>query len=474
MEIKVISPLTGRRRSSRYQQGSEIRPSAVMAVVDENWQTMRSSIKERVMFLLNKDILSDVKFVVPSGESESKKVISAHKFVLAISSPVFFAMFYGKMAETTDSIELPDCDYESLLELFRFMYTDEANLSGNNVIQVSYLAKKYMVPSLVGKCAEYLRDSLDASNLFSVVADARKFEDNDLEDVCWEMIEKQTKEALRSDEFVTVERSVVESVVTRERLSVTEMELFKAVDRWATKESERQGKTPGDAKRKILGEEIVKAIRFPLMTEKDFISVVPDCSILTTTEIIDIIKHYNDVLTTPLQFSSARRVNPDTTIYHCRRFEDLPLKAPTVSSWWYKAPKKDRICFTVNKPIQLLGIQHFGSERGLYEVSAKVKDITDGSSVVRKSGSYTSKEHQTDQCYYGFDVLFDQPVYLEQNKRYEIVSLITGPHSWFGKEGKASVECGEVVFSLSDSDAAEPHRTFVSQGQFPALLFRKA
>ena len=36
------------------------------------------------------------------------KVIPAHKFVLAISSPVFFAMFYGQMMETKDSIELPD------------------------------------------------------------------------------------------------------------------------------------------------------------------------------------------------------------------------------------------------------------------------------------------------------------------------------------------------------------------------------
>ena len=139
------------------------------------------------MFLLNKEILSDVKFVVPLsiGESESKKGISAHKFVLTISSPVFYAMFYGEMAETTDSIELPDCDYESLLELFRCMYTDEVNLSGNNVIQVAYLAKKYMVPALVEKCAAYLRDRLDASKLFCVLADAQKFQDEDMEDVCW-------------------------------------------------------------------------------------------------------------------------------------------------------------------------------------------------------------------------------------------------------------------------------------------------
>ena len=71
--------------------------------------------------------------------------------MLAINNPVFFAMFYGQMAETKDSIELPDCKYESVLELFRFMYSDKVNLSGSNVTLVLYLGKKYLVPSLVEK-----------------------------------------------------------------------------------------------------------------------------------------------------------------------------------------------------------------------------------------------------------------------------------------------------------------------------------
>ena len=105
---------------------------------EENWQTKLSSIAERTKFIFNSELLSDVKFVVAlsTDESESKKVIPAHKFVLALSSPVFFAMFYGQMADTKDSIELPDCEYESLLELFRFLYSDEVNLSGSNVMQV--------------------------------------------------------------------------------------------------------------------------------------------------------------------------------------------------------------------------------------------------------------------------------------------------------------------------------------------------
>ena len=40
-----------------------------------------------------------------------------------------------------------------------------------------------------------------------------------LEDRCWEVIEENTEEAVTSDDFVTLERSLIESVVKRERLT---------------------------------------------------------------------------------------------------------------------------------------------------------------------------------------------------------------------------------------------------------------
>ena len=169
-----------------------------MATLDDNWQTKRPTISERTKFIFNNELLSDVKFVVPASHNESKrrksqKCIPAHKFILAISSPVFYAMFYGEMAETSGTVQLPDCDYESLLEFFRFLYSDEVNLSGSNVMQVLYLAKKYLVPSLADKCTKYLQEHLVASNVFSVLPQAQKFEDKDLEERCWEVIETHTE-----------------------------------------------------------------------------------------------------------------------------------------------------------------------------------------------------------------------------------------------------------------------------------------
>ena len=443
-----------------------------MATLDDNWQTKRSTISERTKFIFSNELLSDVKFVVPASHNESEnrksqKCIPAHEFILAISSPVFYAMFYGEMAETSGTIQLPDCDYESLLELFRFLYSDEVNLSGSNVMQVLYLAKKYLVPSLADNCTEYLQEHLAASNVFSVLPQAQKFEDKDLEERCWEVIETQTENALTSEEFVTLERSVVESVVKRERLNVKEVDLLKAVDHWATKEVERQGLTPdGVVKRRILGEQTVKAIRFPVMSQKQFASVL-DCDILTKEEIVLMMKHYSGFgLESSLPFMNAIRVGLLHRVY---RFEKLG-DTSDYSAWGYSG-EPDAINLTVSRPVMLHGVQHFGSEGGKYTVSLEVKtnDKAIGGSLVRQTGMYSSEKDETNG-YYGFDVMFDHSVSLERGKTYEIVSLIKGPPSWRVIRGKYTDEVEGIQFSFSKSSASS-NGTHASSGQFPAFIF---
>ncbi|CAH3197589.1 unnamed protein product [Porites evermanni] len=443
-----------------------------MATLDDNWQTKRPTISERTKFIFNNELLSDVKFVVPASHNESEsrksqKCIPAHKFILAISSPVFFAMFYGEMAETSGTIQLPDCDYESLFELFRFLYSNEVNLSGSNVMQVLYLAKKYLVPSLAVKCSEYLQEHLEASNVFSVLPQTQKFEDKDLEERCWDVIETHTENALTSEEFVTLERSVVEAVVKRERLNVKEVDLFKAVDRWATKEVERQRLTPdGVVKRRILGEEIVKAIRFPVMSQKEFASVVVDCDILTRKEIGLMMKHYSGFgLDSSLPFMNSIRVSLLHRVY---RFE----KPGGISDRpWNYFGKSDAINLTVSKPVILHGVQHFGSAGGKYTVSLEVvtKDGAIGVSLLKLTGRYSSEKDETND-YYGFDVMFDVPVSLERGKIYEIVSHIEGPSSWHVINGKYTDEVEGIKFSFSNSKISK-NATDASRGQFPALIF---
>jgi len=407
-----------------------------------------------------------------NGESESKQVIPAHKFVLSISSPVFEAMFYGELAETRGAIQLPDCEYDSLFELFRYMYSDEVNLSGSNVMGVLYLAKKYMVPSLVDKCTEYLQDNLDASNVFSILPQAQNFEEQNLVDQCWELIDKETEEAVKSDGFATIERSLLEVVVERDTLNIPEIELFKAVNLWATKTCQEQGlSADGSKKRRILGERIVKGIRFPVMTQHEFASVVLDCKILTQDEAFNLFKYFNSVPDTPVGFPETKRNGLKELFERCCRFGSVDH---TDSGYHYSPGKKDVLRFEVNKDISLLGVTLCGSKNCEYTVSIQIKRLfgTEYRDLCSQTGTFSSAYIESDiVSYYGFNVFFDSPVDIKKDVKHRLEAYISGDaNSCFGQNGERTVVCSGVRFYFKNS-LDSTNGTKVERGQFPGLLF---
>lgn len=446
----------------------------------ENWQTTGRTIRDRCEFLFNKDILSDVKFViqVASDISESKKskqVISAHKFVLSISSPVFYTMFYGELPETRDFVELPDCGYDSLLEFFRYIYSDKVNLNGNNVMQLLYLSKKYMVPSLADECTEFLKSQLYPSNVFSVLPIAELHKEEKLAEHCWMLIDRQSKVALESDEFETIDRSLLQAVVERDSLNITEVKLFDAVDRWATKECEKQGlPTEGQVKRRVLGEQIIKAIRFPVMGQTEFTSVVANRGILTEEETGILDQYFNSTLNQPVGFSDAKRSSSsrvEGTLLRCRRFRDYDNSG----TWTYNG-QTDSILFEVDRIVSLHGVCFFGMDSKDYSVSLELEEVKNkkGHSVLKQSGNFTS-EPQLDG-YEGFEFFFDTPVELNsaEDTKYRLKALISGPRSRRGATRYPSTGCAGVRFTFLKDDAnIETNGTNAFRGQFPEFLFTR-
>ena len=441
--------------------------SLLDTVNNEFWQsTARSTLSERCKFIFNLELLSDVTFVVQDTQGGSeRKSIPAHKFVLAISSPVFYAMFYGELAETKDSVEISDCDYESLLELFRFIYNDKANLTPDNVMQVMYLAKKYMLPSLADKCSAYLQENLSSSNVFHVLKDAQKYEEKDPLDHCWNVIEKETEDAVKSDDFVTIERPVLEELIENDSLNIREVELFKAVDRWAGKECEKQGLPPeGSVKRGILGERIVKKIDFTKMEEKEFVSVVLDSAILTKEELSSLMRHFSSLHDATVGRSETNRTG----------YQNLFFRFTSLNNGWdyHSEYHPDRIGFKVDKSIKLHAVRLFGSENEEYSVTLKVCDHEEYkpvSCVATKTGNFLSKLVQTERGdYQGFEIEFEPPIPLKVNTTYEIDANITGPPSLYGQGGLSSVEHSGVTFSFGGYTMSH---TSVERGQFSEFIF---
>ena len=114
------------------------------------------------------------------------------------------------------------------------------------------------------------------------------------------------------------------------------------------------------------------------------------------------------------------------------------------------------------------GVQYFGSEGGAYTVTIVVFDSRENASLAEQTRTYTSKKNETYR-YFRFNVLFDSPVYLKENKNYLLVSTIWGPNSWYGKEGRESVDSAGVRFTFLGKQS--PGGTNKEQGQFPTFLF---
>ena len=74
-----------------------------------NWQATKMTVKERLSFLFNNYILSDVTFVV--GREVYQQRIPAHRFVLSVGSAVFDAMFNRHSSKAGTSAIGKTCSY---------------------------------------------------------------------------------------------------------------------------------------------------------------------------------------------------------------------------------------------------------------------------------------------------------------------------------------------------------------------------
>ena len=326
---------------------------------------------------------------------------------------------------------------------------------------------KYIMPSLADKCTEYLQTNLNPSNVSSILPTAEKYEEKELVERCWKVIDRQTEAAVKSDGFATIERSLFEALVARDTLGVREVDLFEAVDSWAAKHCQEQGlSTDGETKRKILGELIIKSIRFPVMRKhEEFAAVVIDAKILTPGEIATIFKFFSSTLASPVAFPETKRSGISGDVQRCRRFQSVE------SGVWNSSVNKGRLDFTVNKDIILHGLCLCGSENKGYNVTLVIKNTNNNSRLSSKSGTFFSKLLQYKSGYYqGFEVLFDPPVNLKKNTKYQIEALISGPASGKGESGSSIVACDGVTFTFSQCSSRSINGTSSEGGQFPEFL----
>lgn len=123
----------------------------------------------------------NVRFVLKNGNKTMK--IPAHKELLAVSSPVFNAMFNGKLKEKGD-LKIVDASYEAFKEFLQFFYKNKVKLTMGNIVEVLNLVHKYDIAVGSKLVEDFLIEHLTADQILWGLHLAEKYQLKNLEDHC--------------------------------------------------------------------------------------------------------------------------------------------------------------------------------------------------------------------------------------------------------------------------------------------------
>ncbi|XP_067099051.1 BTB/POZ domain-containing protein 6-B-like isoform X1 [Osmerus mordax] len=423
-----------------------------------SWQSSHPTLRERNALMFNNELMADVHFIVgPLGESER---LPAHKYVLAVGSSVFCAMFYGDLAEGESEIHIPDVEPAAFLILLKYMYSDEIDLEADTVLATLYAAKKYIVPALAKACVTFLETSLEARNACVLLSQSRLFEEPDLTQRCWEVIDAQAELALGSEGFCEIDLQTLEIILQRETLNTKEVVVFEAVKNWASSECKRQGLgATSSNKRAVLGKALY-LVRIPTMTLEEFADGAAQSDVLTLEETHDVFLWYTAANKPKLDFPLPQRKG--LVPQKCHRFQSSAYRS---NQWRYRG-RCDSIQFAVDKRIFIAGLGLYGSSGGKAEYNVKIELKRQGVTLAQNMTRFVSDGSSST-----FPVWFEHPVQVEQDAFYTVSAILDGNElSYFGQEGMTEVQCGKVTFQFQCSSDST-NGTGVQGGQIPELVF---
>eukprot|EP00092_Neocalanus_flemingeri_P031886 GFUD01034638.1.p1 GENE.GFUD01034638.1~~GFUD01034638.1.p1 ORF type:complete len:287 (+),score=70.32 GFUD01034638.1:51-911(+) len=167
-------------------------------------------------------IPTDVTFqILTSG-----KEVKAHKYVLALASPVFKKQFFGDAKETEDVIPVKETTEESFKTRIDFTYGKEIDwkeMTIEDLFDVANMAEKYLIEALMKEVQKIFEDvDITVEDAVTVAATAEEF--NQFEDISKALLlhcAKFLKSVLKTqDDFVKFAAKYANTEMSQTALSL--------------------------------------------------------------------------------------------------------------------------------------------------------------------------------------------------------------------------------------------------------------
>lgn len=236
----------------------------------------------------------------PSAQSAEQKVpktVLAHKYIIQSRCNELLTKYPDNVTEsggrTTIKVDskLDDLTEFTLNEILRYLYAEHITLTSRNTFVVLEFCKTYNLPKLANRCLGYIKRNINEKTVCRILEETIKYQHEDIGKKCEEYIAQNTKKVLEQDNFLKVNKTTVEKIVSMEELHIDEITLFTRCVEWAIKKVKLSDESPeekGKKLREALGEKVLENIGFPAMTLEEFSSRVVPHKILNDSETVKI------------------------------------------------------------------------------------------------------------------------------------------------------------------------------------------
>nr|XP_031846156.1 uncharacterized protein LOC116432861 isoform X2 [Nomia melanderi] len=241
---------------------------------------------------------------------------------LAEKSEWFRAMLVGPFAPAPSDppplLQLQHVEKRAFDYLFRYLLGEPINFQSVTTARATLdAAHQYLCPELAHSAVEYLKRNLNSNTVLEIYQGLSLYASHaplrspnsptappapgdDAGEIvgisaevcsrlllgCLEVIDSNPDAVFSQEYFEELSAMEVEELACRDTLKlINESVLFNALDRWAVSECKRHGVEPSaNNKRSTLSENVWYSVRYPLMSDKEFIEVPMASGILTSEE----------------------------------------------------------------------------------------------------------------------------------------------------------------------------------------------
>lgn len=309
------------------------------------WKNVKN-FGEASSHLFNNEFLSDIKFTFPNNQ-----IIHAHSFLLSLRGRQFHTAF-EKSIGIPKLMQVENVSFDIFFTFLKYVYSvEDYEPNSKYLLEIMKLATHYQVYDLIDLCSRTILNNMSVDNVCKILEYTRAEGLQEIEQNANNFITLNARKIIANDSFTLIHRDTLKYIMDLPFLrdETDEFEIFQSVIKWTKKACDDVGLAPtGPALRSVLGE-ILKSIRFPIMTADQF----GQCSILAPKLLVD-----TEISAIFLSIISEQK-NSIGFLEH-KRFNKIIINK-TDQQPAIKIQRQSFFCmeFTLNKPILLTGVSFY-------------------------------------------------------------------------------------------------------------------